>query len=144
MELNQKQLVEILLRTGKFKKENKELITYLLFEADNESAFIKSACDEMDALFSEVNYSNLYYTKKSIRKILRGINKYIKYSGLKQTEVELLIYFLGKIKEHRIAIHKSQTLSNLYERQLIRIEKALAKMHEDLQYDYKVEVERFR
>ena len=35
-------LVELVLRLSKFKKENKELLTYLLFEAHDEQGFIKS------------------------------------------------------------------------------------------------------
>ena len=33
-------LVELCLRLGKFKKENKELLTYLLFEAHDEHGYI--------------------------------------------------------------------------------------------------------
>ncbi|MDO9156299.1 MAG: hypothetical protein Q7U17_05460, partial [Sediminibacterium sp.] len=35
-----KELAELCLRLAKFKKENKELLTYLLFEAHNEEAYI--------------------------------------------------------------------------------------------------------
>ncbi|MDP3353474.1 MAG: hypothetical protein Q8S44_07020, partial [Flavobacteriaceae bacterium] len=35
------ELIEIILRLSKFKKNNKELLTYLLFEAENEEEFIK-------------------------------------------------------------------------------------------------------
>ena len=33
---SQSDLVELCLKLSKFKKENKELLTYLLYEADNE------------------------------------------------------------------------------------------------------------
>ena len=36
------ELLELCLRLTKFKKENKELLTYLLYEASNEPAFVKS------------------------------------------------------------------------------------------------------
>ena len=35
-------LSELCLRLAKFKKENKELLTYLLFEAHNETEYVKS------------------------------------------------------------------------------------------------------
>ena len=35
------ELLEFCLRMAKFKKENKELLTYLLFEADNEAYYIE-------------------------------------------------------------------------------------------------------
>ena len=37
-----KELIELCLSLSKFKKENKELLTYLLYESENEDAFIKN------------------------------------------------------------------------------------------------------
>ena len=86
-------LMELCLNLSKFKKENKELITYLLFEANDESYFIQGIKDEIDAEFEEVNRKSYYYVKKSIRKILRNTKKNIRYSKKKKTEVELLLFF---------------------------------------------------
>ena len=38
------ELLEICLRLARFKKENKELLTYLLFDGQDELAFIESVC----------------------------------------------------------------------------------------------------
>ena len=38
---SRKELTELCLNLSKFKKENKELLTYLLFEASDENYFIK-------------------------------------------------------------------------------------------------------
>ena len=84
------------MRMAKHKKENKELLTYLLFEAHDEPAFVSNVKAEMDELFCSLPSGNVYYIKKSLRKILRIVNKQIKYSGLKQTELELRLYFAGK------------------------------------------------
>lgn len=130
------EVVELCLRLGRFKKENKELLTYLLFEAGDEEAYISSVKQEADRHFKEINYSNIYFAKKSCRKILRIINKYIRYSGLKQTEVELLIFYCQHLKNAEISIYASKALTNLYQRQLEKIIKALATLHEDIQYDY--------
>ena len=131
-----KALLDLCMRMAKYKKENKELLTYLLFEAHDEEAYIKEITVDCDQLFREINKSNIYYAKKSIRKILRILNKYSKYSGQKRTEVELLIYFLKKVKSSGIQVQKSTALLNLYNRQILRIRKALKTMHEDLQHDY--------
>lgn len=136
-----KVLKELCLRLIKYKKENKELLTYLLFSADDEEGYIKEIKEEMDEAFSEINSTNLYWAKKSIRKILRLAAKYIKYSGNKQTEVEVLLYFCHKMKESGIKFRASTTLLNLYDRQITKINKALATLHEDLQYDYATELE---
>lgn len=134
--LSSKELLEHCLRLAKYKKENKELLNYLLFEAGDEESYIESVKQEMDELFGEINRSNLYLVKKTLRKILRTTNKHIKYSGIKQTEIELLIYFCRKIKQSRIPIHKNTVLTNLYQQQLKKIGKALSTLHEDLQFDY--------
>ena len=131
-----KRVLEICSRLIKYKKENKELLTYLLFEADDEEAYKKSIREEVDKQFLEMNKSNLYLAKKSLRKILRTINKFIRYSGSKQTEAELRIYYCTKLKKSGIPIKKSQVLLNLYNNQVKKINISLSKLHEDLQTDY--------
>lgn len=141
-ELEPKQVLELCVRLAKYKKENKELLSYLIFEAHDEKAYIHGIKEEIDILFSEMNRSTTYLIKKSLRKILRFTNKFIKYSGSKQTEVELKIYFCTKIKASRIRIDDSVMLSNLYNREIEKIKTTIAKLHEDLQYDYKQELEK--
>ena len=66
------------------------------------------------------------HTNDRCLKILRFTNKFIKYSGSKQTEVELKIYFCSKIKASRIRIDDSVMLSNLYNREIEKIKTAIA------------------
>ena len=129
-------LVDLCLRLARFKKENKELLTYLLFEAHDVSSYIKGVKGEMALQFADINKSNVYYVKKTLRKILRTAKKHIRYSGLAIVEVELLIYFCESMKDLNIPINKNPVLSNIYENQLKKINSALKGMHEDLQYDY--------
>jgi hypothetical protein len=58
------ELVNLCIHLAKFKKENKELLSYLLFDSNYEPDFIERIKNEMDQLFSEINKSNLYYFKK--------------------------------------------------------------------------------
>ncbi len=135
------ELLEVCLRLSKFKKENKELLTYLLFESADEAGYIESVKNEIDLEFDAINTSNYYFIKKSVRKILRNIKKYSRYSQKKETEVELLIYFCSKLKTFKPSITRNTTLLNLYERQLALAEKIISTLHEDLQYDYRLELE---
>jgi hypothetical protein len=135
------QLVELCVRLAKYKKENKELLHYLLFEASDEQQFVKQVKQEVDEQFKEVNTSHVYYAKKTIRKILRNVNKQAKYSGLPQTNIELLIYFLQHLRKLDMLLYQSNQLMNLYDAQLKKINKELSKLHEDLQYDYLKEIE---
>lgn len=136
-----KELLEIGLRLARFKKENKELLTYLLFEVQDEQTYIESIKKEMDQQFHEINKSNIYFAKKSIRKIVRTTNKFIRYSGQKPTEVELLIHFCKCLKESGIPMTNSIALRNIYDRQIHKIRKVIRTLHEDLQYDYGVELD---
>jgi hypothetical protein len=141
-ELSQAKLVELCLRLARFKKENKELLTYLLFEADDLEGYINGVKQEIDEGFAETNTGSLYFAKKGLRKILRNTNKYIRYTGEKQAEVELLLHYCTNLKGSKIPFHKSTALEKLYYGQLKKIRAAIATMHEDLQYDYLREVER--
>jgi hypothetical protein len=130
------ELAELCLRLAKYKLENKELLTYLLFEAHDTEGFMQKLKKEVEEQFAQINHSNLYYVKKTLRKILRHINKHIKYAGSAPVTVELLIYFCQSIKDAGIPIQKNQVITNLYKSQLQKINKTLSGMHEDLQYDY--------
>ncbi len=134
-------LQKLILRLVKYKKENKELLTYLLFESENEYFYINEVKKQIDSEFSNINTSSLYLAKKTIRKVLRTTNKHIKYSGIKQTEVELLTYFCKKIKDSNIPLQSSKALYNIYHRQLEKVKISVSKLHEDLQYDYMIELE---
>lgn len=138
---SQEELLELCLQLSKFKKENKELLTYLLFEADDEDAFIQGVKEETSELFGQINTSSYFYIKKSVRKILRIIKKYIRYSKKKETEVELLLHFCCELKEMSPPFYRNTSLQNIYDRQNILIKKAISTLHEDLQYDYNLELE---
>jgi hypothetical protein len=136
-----KQLIEMCLRLAKYKKESKELLTYLIFESDNESDYILAIKSDMDVQFEELNMDNYYYAKKGLQKIVRTISKYIKYSGIKSTEIDVLMYFCQKMKATGIKIHYNPVIENLYNRQINKIKKSISTLHEDLQFDYQQEIE---
>ena len=134
-------VLELCLRLGRFKKENKELLTYLLFEAHNIPEFIENIKIEIETQFDSINTSSVYFVKKSLRKILRLINKYSRYSGLANVEIELLVYFCTKINELKSSFKTNPVIFNIYQFQLKKINKVLATMHEDLQYDYQKQLD---
>lgn len=136
-----KELLELCMRVIKYKKENKELLTFLLFEAHDLPLYVENIKKEMDEQFALINQSTLYLAKKSLRKILKNTNKYIKYTASKEAEVELLIYFCTKIKSSGIRIKKSVALTNLYNNQVKKIKSVIETLHEDLQHDYNKEIE---
>jgi len=139
--LPKEDLESLCLKLTKFKKENKEYISYLLFESEFESEFIESVKNEVSILFQEINPDSYFYMKKTIRKILRLIKKYIRFSKIKSTEVELLIHFCKEMNQVRPTIKRNAVLTNMYDRQVEIIGKTIDKLHDDLQFDYREDLE---
>ena len=134
--LSQPALVELCLRLIKFKSENKELLSYLLFDADNEEDYILRVKTYIDESFLTINKKSNYLIKKGIRKILQHTKKYIKYSTHKETEVVLLIHFCKKTKASNPPMKHNKRVQNMYNTQVKLIQNRVATLHEDLQYDY--------
>jgi len=144
-ELNEKspkELVQICLKLSVFKKENKELLTYLLYESHNEESYREGIKKEVEQSFEEINKASYFYIKKSCRKILRSVKKYIRYSKNKETEVELLLHFCQQLKALRPPIKRNRVLQNMFDKQIEMCGKALIKLEEDLQYDYQIEIDK--
>lgn len=139
--ISQEELLQLCLRLTKFKKENKELVTYLIYEAADERSYIESVKCEIDEQFENINRQTYYLVKKSVRKILRVAKKYIRYSSEKITEVDVLLYFCLKLKTMSPCYTGNAILVNTYNKQLELVGKAVAKLDQDLQYDYGLEIE---
>lgn len=135
------ELLDLCLRLAKFKKENKELLTYLLFEEENEALYIENVKKEIVESFVDINKTSVYFIKKSIRKILRACTKYIRYSKKKETEVDIRLFFCHELLRMTPSLKRSTVLKNIYFQQVKMVKKVFVKLHEDLQYDYQIEVE---
>jgi hypothetical protein len=133
--LDNGQLIELCLRLARYKKENKELLAYLLFDANNERAFIESVIAETGFMFSQLP-SNSYQMAKSLRKILRLLSKYVKFMGSKEAEIEFLISFCRNYIQYADRRGAYKPMRLILTRQLEKIHKAIEKLHEDLQFDY--------
>ena len=138
---SQKELVELCLNLAKFKKENKELLTYLLYEASNEEAYIAGVKMEIEIQFEEINKKSIYLIKKSVRKILRLTKKYIRYSKNKETDIALRIYFCSLLHSFKPSVFSSKAMTKLYDREVASIRKVIDSLHDDLQYDYLSELD---
>jgi len=140
--LEKKELLDLCIRLAKHKKENKELLSYLLFDVNDEKEYLEKVKKEIDELFHDVNRKTAYTTKKGLQKVVRNLNKLIKNSSKKESELDLRIYFCKKVKAARINLDSSKIISNLYYREIEKIKVAFSKLHEDLQYDYKEDLEK--
>ena len=133
-------LEHMCLSLARYRKENKELLTYLLFEAHDEPAYVANIKLEVDGLFETLPEGNVYFVKKSLRKIVRFINKHIRYSGLPATELEVRIYFCQKVRSAGVPLREGTVLFNLYHQQLKKIHAIWLKLPEDIQFDYERDI----
>lgn len=134
------ELTDICLRLAKYKKENKELLNYLLYDAAEPLEYSNQV-----KLFLEEEFKNLqkhyYYSTKSLRKIIRLINRHAKYTASKQVELELSLWFCDNFLLYADLRTSHKPLQGLLTRQFEKISKLIPKLHEDLQFDYKQEFE---
>ena len=137
-----KKLSELVLRLARYKKDNKELLSYLLFHADDLPGYLREVKEEMDEAFADMSKNSVFLAKKTIRKALRLANKHIRYTASKEAEIELLLHFCLSLKGSKLPLQKSPVLMNLYNGQLKKIRAAIDTLHEDLQYEYERELER--
>jgi prophage maintenance system killer protein len=141
-ERSKQEVTDICLRLARYKKENKELIDFLLFHSNDQEGYIQSVKEEIDDNFRQVNTTNIYFAKKTLRKVLRLANKHIRYTGNKTAEVEILMHYLTNFRGIKLPWQKTKATRNIYDAQLKKVRAAIETMHEDLQYDYKRELER--
>lgn len=137
-----KKVLELTLRLARFKKENKELLTYLLFESHDEAGYIKVLQADIDEMFSAIDPSPVSKAKKEYRKILRIINRQIKYIGTKAAAVELLLHFTMKLRQQEQNLHPK--LQTIFQQQLTKAEKLLPFIEDDLQFDYRQKIDALR
>ncbi|MCE3282386.1 MAG: hypothetical protein K0Q66_1123 [Chitinophagaceae bacterium] len=140
-ETSKTELIALCLRLARFKKENKELLDFLLFQAHDLEGYTTLVKGEMDELFNDVNTKGVYLAKKTLRKILRIANKYIRYTGSKTAEADILIHYLTRFRATGLPWQKTKVLRNIHDAQLKKITAAIDGMHEDLQYDYRKALE---
>lgn len=142
--VSSKELLDICIRLIKFKKENKELATYILFDETDEPGYVANVKASLDLLFDDVHKTNVYFAKKTLRKIVRVANKFIKYSNNATTEVEVLLFVAEKMRKINLEMSKSTALENIYLSLNKKINKAIMLLHEDLQYDYMRQLNTFQ
>lgn len=141
-ELPPKKVLELLLRIARFKKENKELLTYLLFESHNEHDYIRLLKTDINEQFAVISPTPVSVAKKQYRKILRGINRQIKYIGNKAASIELLLHFAATLRNQDTTLHPK--LEVIFLQQLAKAEKLLPTIDDDLKFDFQQQLDLLR
>lgn len=142
-ELSPKELVGLCISLAKYKKESKDYLSFLLFEAHDKPAFANDVKAELDAHFEELKkQSNLYYVKKGLRKILRMVVRYCRFLSDDAIAAELHIYFCLSLKKSGIPYWQNKLIVNLMVLEIKKIKALVAKLHPDLQNDFSGDLEK--
>jgi hypothetical protein len=83
-----------------------------------------------------MNTTHPYFIKKTLRKLIRRARSYARYAGDPAIEAELFCTLLEVFNEYHIHDHPSEILRKIYNDIYLRLGKIIAKLHEDLQYDF--------
>ncbi len=133
--LPQPELVRICLRLAKHKIENKELLDYLLWSSDDPMAYAEAFKAEVLLPF-EMPFVNAYSFTKSIRKSLRLVTKYLRFTGARQGESELLLSIVERFHSTYRREYRNGALAKIMFRCLKKVATNIAKLHEDIQADF--------
>lgn len=142
--LNEKELRDLILDLSKFSKDNKAYLFFKLFERENPRLFVEMAKEELEAEFVKANTKHYHFAKKSAQAIRRKLNKILKLTKDKTAQIELILFFCENMKLHGYLDFHHPVIENLYTIQIRRIEKLISVLHEDLQYDYQIQVEEIK
>ena len=139
--LNSDQLIELCLKLAKFKKDNKELLSYFLYNSDAPLAYAESVKDGLIHEFQTLKKYD-YHSAKELRKILRLLGKHAKYTGSAEVEIELILWFCFNYLMYADTRSHYKPLHTIFTRQIEKLRKLIPKLHEDLQFDYSTEYEK--
>jgi hypothetical protein len=143
-QLPPKEVLDLLLRLARFKKENKELLTYLLFESADEAGYIEQIKAEIKEELEKIDGLPAYQYKKQFRKIQRKINKPIKYTSSKTAAVELYMHMVNIINEKKKTIFIRAFLEKNLVQYISKIEKLLPGISDDLAHDIRRQLEQIK
>ncbi|TWT65355.1 hypothetical protein [Allorhodopirellula solitaria] len=135
--LSHDELLDACVRLAKFKVDNKLLLTYLTLKSGDEAGYVDEVCADID---EELPARGMIH-KKTLRRIIRMMEKCIRFSGDKETELQIRIHFCCQISERGLQWGRCRVSENMYLAQRKKIEKALEKVHPDLQYDFRQQMQ---
>jgi hypothetical protein len=138
------ELVELILQLSKLNRDNKTFLYFKLFDSEDASLFVDTVKEELDNAFFSANTRNYYTAKKSAQSIRRVLNKNLKLTKDPLAKIELIAYLCQHLEELGYLDFRYPVIDNLYALQVGKIEKLIATLHEDLQFDYRELLEKLR
>ncbi len=138
LRLEHGELLEVCLKLARFKKDNKELLTYLLLLFEDEPAFANGLCKEIDEQFALTPNAH----KKTLRKTIRWMNKCLRFTKVKDTEIQVRLHFCHALRSSETPIRSSRVVTNMYQGQLKKVRTVVDKLHDDIKHDVQQAIQR--
>ena len=138
--LSQNELIDLISDLSKFSTDNKLFLYFKLYGRDQPDLFSDMVKEELINEFRSGNIRNYHHAKKSAQAIRRKLNKYLKFTKDKPTQIDLISFFCEMLFEYGYLMFRHPVIENLYRLQVGKVERLLSQMHEDLQYDYRDKV----
>ena len=142
--LSPKELIDLITDLSKFSTDNKLYLYFKLYGREQPGLFAEMVQEELINDFRNGNQRNAHYAKKSAQAIRRKLNKYLKFTKDKPTQIDLISFFCGSLYEYGYLMHRHPVIENLYLMQMSKVERLLGQMHEDLQNDYQDKVKELK
>lgn len=136
LQLDNSQLIDACLRLARFKKDNKGLLTYMLFLARDEPGYIDYMCGYIDEQFALHPRAH----RKTVRKIIRWMDKCLRFSGNKETEVQVRLHFCQALMSSKTPYQTSRVINNMFTGQIKKARKAMEKFHKDVKMEYEQQI----
>jgi hypothetical protein len=138
--LSESELIALVADLSKLSRENKAFLFFKLNEKDNPRLFIDMAQEELEKEFQMANTKNYHYAKKAAQSIRRKLNKHLKLTKNKSDQIEVIEFFCRNLERYGYLSFRHPVIDNLYATQVGKIERLVAALHEDIQYDYELPI----
>ena len=140
VKIDQSDLLDACLRLARFKKDNKELLTYLLFRSNDETGYANYLCGLIDEQFIETPKAH----KKTLRKLIRSMDKWLRYSCNKETEYQVRLHFCHALKASDTPFLETRVTTNMYLRQIKKLDQVIEKFEKDIRNECLMEIHPLR
>ncbi len=137
--LTDDELSALLIKLAKYKKVNKEYLSFLLLNESNEDLYVEEVKEHLTELLDNINQSSIQYAKKTLRKVLRVLKQCSAFSEKDVTQLELSVFFCNELNKLQRSIRNHSIVQGMYNREVTKIDKIMKCMHEDLVADYETE-----
>lgn len=142
-EKNKAELIQLCIKLVKLRKENKEMLSFLLFGAENVQSYIDDLKILLQNEFTLLNFP-ARQKLKHIRKTLRTLKKHIRYIEHLESEIHLRLWFCQTLIDNCSHAEIRGAYQKLIQSEIRQIENKIPKLHEDLIFDSRQELEEIK